>query len=48
MNKFKDQPENVGKIAELIKLIVIELITAVNSQNYKTRLLAEEIFGDIA
>jgi hypothetical protein len=36
------------KIAELIKLIVIELLTAFNSTNFKIRKIAEEIFLSIA
>lgn len=44
MHNFKNDPSNLPQIVELIKLIVIELITAFNNPNLKTRKLAEESF----
>jgi hypothetical protein len=34
----------LGKVSELIRAIVIELITAINNSNFKIRKLSEEIF----
>lgn len=46
MVQFKDKPQEevLGKILELVRSMVIELITAINNSNLKIRKLAEEGF----
>lgn len=44
MHNFKENQENLPKICELIRIIIIELITAFNNSNYKTRKISEETF----
>jgi len=46
MGKFKECTEKDGlsKILELVRSMVIELITAINNSNIKIRRLAEESF----
>jgi hypothetical protein len=43
MNKFKGNQENAQQIIELLKSMIIELITAFTHSNNKIRKLAEEI-----
>ena len=46
MGQFKDKPESevLGKMLELVRSMVIELITSINNSNLKIRKLAEEGF----
>jgi len=46
MHQFKDQPVELilNKMLELVRSMVIELITAINNSNLKIRKLAEEGF----
>lgn len=46
MEQFKDKPESevLGKMLELVRSMVIELITSINNSNLKIRKLAEEGF----
>jgi hypothetical protein len=46
--KFKDTTEILPKVLQLIQSMTIELITAINNSNLKTRKLAEEIFKSIS
>ena len=48
-SKFKDQPQEqvLGPILDLLRQMVIELISAINNSNIKIRKLAEEGFDEI-
>lgn len=46
--KFKDTIDILPKVLQLIQSMTIELITAINNSNLKTRKLAEEIFKSIS
>ena len=49
MDQFKTQEKEtvLPKILELVRSMIIELITAVNNSNLKIRKLAEEAFVEI-
>jgi hypothetical protein len=49
MHQFKDKPkeEVLEKIMEIVRSMIIELITAVNNSNLKIRKLSEEGFLSI-
>ena len=46
--KFKDNTDLLPKVLQLIQSMTIELITAINNSNLKTRKLAEEIFKTVS
>ena len=48
MLKFQDAPDVLPKVLQLIQSMTIELITAINNSNLKTRKLAEEVFKSIS
>lgn len=47
LHKFKNDSANISKITDLIKVMIIELITAFTNTNNKIRNLAEGIFRSI-
>lgn len=47
MHKFKTDQQNLPSIGELLKLLIVELITAYSNTNKKVKKLAEEIFRSV-
>jgi hypothetical protein len=47
MNKFKEDPNNVPVMIEILKVVIIDLIGGYSSPNTKLRVNAEQVFGEI-
>lgn len=47
MQKYKDDAASAGHIGELLKLMIVELITAFSHSNNKVRKLSEEIINSV-
>ena len=47
MDKFKEDPKNIPIMMEILKLVIIDLITAYSSSNNKLRMQAEDVFSRI-
>jgi hypothetical protein len=47
MDKFKEDPKNIPIIMEILKVVIIDLISGYSSSNTKLRMQAEDVFSRI-